>query len=138
MIMGADFTSIVLDHGLVPIAPTIRKRLGLRSGDQVRIRIDVLHRPQRRTSPARYAALLAEKDARVLTLKEQAELIALANGELDLSIARAQKIVQKHHPELFDKRGNLNRSRALTLLSSPAGKIKTLTKNGSKSRQSAT
>ena len=135
--MGANFTSVVLDNGLLPIASTIRKRLSLHPGDQVRISIEVLHRAQRRASQARYAELLSEKEARVLTPKEQAELIALANGELDASIARAQKIVQKTHPELFDERGYLHRQQALAALRMRRRKRKTLKNDRRKSKPSA-
>jgi len=51
---------------------------------------------------ARYAELLAEKDLRILTPQEQAELIALANAEFDSAITRAKTLVEKKSPELFD------------------------------------
>jgi len=114
--MGANFTSVVLDNGLLPIASTIRKRLSLHPGDQVRISIEVLHRAQRRASQARYAELLSEKDTRVLTPKEQAELIALANGEFDAAVARARKIARKTRPDLFDEQGSLHRQKTLASL----------------------
>lgn len=135
--MSADFTSVILDNGLLPVAATIRKRLGLHPGVQVRIRIEVLDREPPQASRARYGKLLAEKDTRVLTAKERAELIALANGELDIAIARARKIVQKESPELFDAKGNLRRQKALAALRLRRSKKKVVTTNGRKSKKAA-
>ncbi len=117
--MVANFTSVVLENGLLPIAPSVQKRLGLNPGDQVRINIKVLgqsHKPQ--ASTARYDKLLAEKDLRILTPQEQAELIALADAEFDVAIARAKKLVQKSIPELFDEQGRLKTRKALASLRS--------------------
>jgi hypothetical protein len=133
--MSAHFTSVILDNGLLPIAAPIRKRLGLHPGDQVRIRIELLNRDERQTSQARYENLLAEKDDRVLTPREQAELIALANGEFDTAIARAKKIVKKNQPELFNKKGNLNRQKALVMLRAQKEKKSLPTTNGRQSKK---
>jgi len=117
--MVANFTSVVLENGLLPIVPSVQKRLSLNPGDQVRINIKVLGRiakPQ--TFTARYDELLAEKEVRLLTPTEQAELIALGDVELDTAIARAKKLVQKSHPELFDERGQLQKRKALASLRS--------------------
>lgn len=104
--MIANFTSIVLENGIVPIAPVVQKRLGLNAGDQVSISIKVLNRPKKKNR-SRYAELLKDKDTRVLTPDEQAELIAFANAEFDSAIANAKKVVRKNNPELFDSRGRL-------------------------------
>ncbi len=74
--MTANFTSVVREGGMLPIAQTIQRRLGLHPGDQVRISIQVLTRPSEQNAKARYEALLHEKDTRVLTPAEQAELTA--------------------------------------------------------------
>ena len=117
--MVANFTSVVLENGLLPIAPSVQKRLSLSPGDQVRINIKVLGRPHKsQTFTARYDELLAEKELRILTPKEQAELIALADAEFDAAIARAKKLVQKSNPELFDEQGRLKRRKALASLRS--------------------
>ncbi len=105
--MVANFTSIVLENGIVPIAPVVQKRLGLNPGDQVSISIKVLNRPKQKKGGTRYAELLKDKDNRVLTPDEQAELIAFANAEFDFAIANAKKVVQKSNPELFNARGRL-------------------------------
>jgi|GEM_PF-3418933 len=113
----ANFTSVILENGLVPIASSVQKRLGLTPGDQVSISIKVLaHLGQEQTPKIRYRRLLTEKDERVLTPKEQAELIALANAEFDDAIHLARKLVQKDHPELFDEHGQLKKRRALASL----------------------
>ena len=97
--MNTLFTSVVLENGLLPIASSAQKRLGLSPGDQVRISIAVLNRPAlRQNSETRYKKLLAEKNQRVLTPEEQEELIALANAEFDVVISRARQMVQKKHP----------------------------------------
>jgi hypothetical protein len=124
--MIANFTSVILENGLVPIAPSIQKRLGLSQGDQVRISIKVLGRPEKhQTADTRYAELLTEKDLRILTPQEQAELIALANAEFDSAIARTKKSLQKNTPELFDAQGRLKKRKALASLSYGKGKIGT-------------
>jgi len=123
--MVASFTSVVLENGLLPIVPSVQKRLSLNPGDQVRINITVLGRIDKpQTSTARYDELLAEKEERLLTPKEQAELIALGDAELDAAIARAKKLVQKSHPELFDERGQLRKRKALASLRSSTKKRK--------------
>lgn len=123
--MIANFTSVVLENGLLPIAPSLQKRLGLNPGDQVRINIKVLHRPAKtQTAKARYEELLEEKDVRVLTPKERAELIALANAEFDAALAHAKKLAQKANPELFDAQGRLKRRKALASLRYPTAKRK--------------
>ncbi len=115
--MVANFTSVVLEDGSLPIMPSVHKRLGLNPGDQVRISIKVLAQPNKlRSSKARYAELLVEKDLRVLTPKEQAELIAFANAEFDAAIVHAKKLVQKNNPELFDEHGRLKKRQALASL----------------------
>lgn len=65
---------------------------------------------------ARLKALLKEKDERILTPTEQAALIALANVEFDDAILLAKKRVQKNHPELFDKKTQLRKRKALASL----------------------
>lgn len=123
--MIANFTSVVLENGLLPIAPALQKRLGLNPGDQVRINIKVLHRPAKtQTAKARYEELLEEKDMRVLTPKERTELIALANAEFDTALAHAKKIAQKTTPELFDAQGRLKRRKALASLRDSTAKRK--------------
>ncbi|MDZ7360794.1 MAG: hypothetical protein ONB46_08725 [candidate division KSB1 bacterium] len=123
--MVANFTSVVLENGLLPIAPEVQKRLDLNPGDHVRINIKVLGRPDKsQASTARYAELLAEKELRILTPKEQAELIALADAEFDAAIARVKKLVQKSHPDLFDEKGRLKKRKALASLRLPAKKGK--------------
>lgn len=119
--MNAYFTSFVLENGTLPIASSIQKRLRLIPGDQVRIQLTVLNRPQpaRKTS-SRYDELLLEKELRILTPQEQAELIALANAEFDAAIANTQKLVQKKHSELFDEQGRLKRKKALASLKASA------------------
>jgi hypothetical protein len=115
--MVANFTSVVLENGLLPIAVSVQKRLGLNPGDQVRISIKVLNRPDKRqTTKARYDELLAEKDKRILTPQERADLIALANEEFDVAIAHAKKFAQKSNPELFDEHGQLKKRKALASL----------------------
>lgn len=133
--MVANFTSVILKNGLLPIAPAVQKRLNLSPGDQVRINIKVLNRPVRQASQSRYDELWAEKDRRVLTPAEQAELIALADAEFDAAIARAKKIVQKKHPELFDEHGRLRRRKALASLRPPPSvrKTKSMTRKRRKS-----
>ncbi len=124
--MIENFTSVILENGLVPIASSVQKRLGLHPGVQVRISIKVLDQSeQKQNSAARYRQLLTEKDERVLTPNEQAELIALANADFDDAIIRARKLVQKNHPELFDERGQLKRRKALASLSTRTGRRKT-------------
>jgi len=126
--MVANFTSVVLHNGLLPIAPSVQKRLSLNPGDQVRISIKVLGRLDKpQTSTARYDELLAEKKARILAPKEQAELITLGDAEFDAAIARAKKLVQKSHPELFDEQGRLKKRKALVSLRSATkkGKVET-------------
>jgi len=121
--MVANFTSVVLENGLLPIAPAVQKRLDLNPGDQVRINIKVLGRLDKpQTSTARYDELLAEKEGRILTPKERAELITLADAEFDAAIARAKKLVQKSNPELFDDRGQLKKRKALASLRSSTKK----------------
>jgi len=133
--MLANFTSVVLENGLVPIAQSVQKRLGLNPGDQVRINIKVLYRPDKsQTAGARYEELLGEKDVRVLTPKERAELIALANAEFDAAIAHAKKLAQKTNPELFDAQGRLKRRKALASLRSATEKGKAGTGKGRKNR----
>ncbi len=115
--MNAHFTSIVLNNGTLPIAASIQKRLGLNPGDQVGIQLTVLkssHAPRQNAS--RYDELLQEKDVRVLTLQEQAELIALAHAEFDAAISNTKQLVQKKYPELFDEQGNLKKKKALASL----------------------
>jgi hypothetical protein len=115
--MVENFTSVILENGLVPIASSMQKRLRLHAGDQVSISIKVLaHFGQEQNSKARYGQLLTEKDERVLTPKEQAELVALANAEFDDAIHLARKLVRKNHPELFDEQGQLKRRQALASL----------------------
>jgi hypothetical protein len=114
--MVANFNAVILENGLLPIAPAVQKRLNLSPGDQVRINIKVLNRPVRRASQSRFDELWEKKDKRVLTPSEQAELVALADAEFDTAIARAKKIVQKKHPELFDEHGRLRRRKALASL----------------------
>lgn len=115
--MNAHFTSVVLNNGMLPIAASIQKRLGLNPGDQVRIQLTVLKFPARpRKTASRYDELLAEKDLRVLTLQEQAELIALANAEFDAAIANSKQLVRKKYPKLFDAEGNLKQKQALAAL----------------------
>jgi hypothetical protein len=115
--MNAHFTSVVLNNGMLPIAASIQKRLGLNPGDQVRIQLTALKLPARtRNAASRYDELLAEKDLRVLTLQEQAELIALANTEFDAAIANSKQLVRKKYPELFDAEGNLKEKQALAVL----------------------
>lgn len=114
--MTASFTSVVREGGLLPLAQTIRKRLGLHLGDQIRISIKMLSRPNGKSAKARYGNLLREKDARVLTPTEQAELIALAHAEFDTAIAHAKKLAQEKHPELFDEHGQLQKRKALAVL----------------------
>ncbi len=110
--MNAHFTSVVLNNGTLPIAASIQKRLGLSPGDQVRIQLTVLKLPQHsRKTASRYDELLHEKDVRVLTLPEQAELIALADAELDAAITNTKQLVQKKYPELFDKQGDLKKKK---------------------------
>ena len=119
--MNAYFTSFVLENGTLPIASSIQKRLRLIPGDQVRIQLTVLNRPQSARKPSsRYDELLLEKDLRILTPREQAELIALANAEFDVAIVNTQKLVQKKHPELFDEQGRLKRKKALASLKASA------------------
>jgi hypothetical protein len=114
-----------LENGLVPIASSVQKRLRLRPGDQVRISIKVLDQSeQKQNSVARYSQLLSEKDERILTPKEQAELIALANAEFDDAIILARKLVKKRHPELFDERGQLKKREALASLPTTGKKAK--------------
>jgi len=133
--MLANFTSVVLENGLVPIAPSVQKRLGLNPGDQVRINIKVLYRPDKsQTARARYEELLGEKDVRVLTPKERTELIALANAEFDAAIADAKKLAQKTNPGLFDVQGRLKRRKALASLRSSTEKRKARTDRGPKNR----
>lgn len=123
--MVENFTSVILENGLVPIASSVQKRLRLNPGDQVRISIKVLaHLGQEQNSKARYGRLLAEKDERVLTPKEQAELVALANAEFDDAIHFARKLVQKDYPELFDEQGQLKKHQALASLHPRTEKIK--------------
>jgi hypothetical protein len=114
--MIANFTSIVLENGFVPIAPAVQKRLGLNPGDQVSISIKVLNRPKEKRGRSRYTELLEDKDTRVLTPDEQAELIAFANAELDSAVANAKKAVRKSNPELFDSRGRLIMRKAVDSL----------------------
>ncbi|MCI0694584.1 hypothetical protein L0337_21570 [candidate division KSB1 bacterium] len=115
--MVENFTSVILENGLVPIASSVQKRLRLHPGDQVSISIKVLaHLGQEQNSKTRYDQLLTEKDERVLTPQEQAELVALANAEFDDAIHLARKLVQKDHPELFDERGQLKKRQALASL----------------------
>lgn len=115
--MVENFTSVILENGLVPIASSVQKRLQLHPGDQVSISIEVLdHLGHEQNSKTRYARLLAEKDERVLTPKEQAELVALANAEFDDAIYLARKLVQEDHPELFDEYGQLKKRQALASL----------------------
>lgn len=124
--MVANFTSVVLKDGLLPIVPSVQKRLGLNPGDQVRISIKVLAPPHKRQTPrARYNELLAEKDLRILTPQEQAELVAFANAELETAILRAKKLVQKTNPELFAKNGQLKKRKALASLRSSSRHKKT-------------
>ncbi len=117
MFMNAHFTSIVLENGTLPIAASIQKRLMLNPGDQVRIQLTVLKNPApSRKTASRYDELLWEKDVRVLTLQEQAELIALANAEFDAAITNTKQLVQKEYPELFDEQGNLKKKKAAASL----------------------
>ena len=117
--MDAQFTSVILENGLVPIARSVQERLELSPGDQVHISIRILDRPdQAGAKQNRYKKLLVEKDSRILTPKERAELIALADGELDTAIANASKLVQRKHPELFDEQGQLKTKRAIASLRS--------------------
>jgi len=115
--MSTNFTSVILENGLVPIASSVQKRLRLRPGVQVRISIKVLDQSEpKKNSAVRYRQLLAEKDERVLTSKEQAELIALANAEFDDAITLARRLVKKRRPELFDEHGQLKKREALASL----------------------
>jgi hypothetical protein len=132
--MVANFTSVILEHGLLPIAPAIQKRLGLSPGDPVRISIKALNRFERKTARSRRDELLKEKDLRVLTPAEQAELIALANAEFDATIARAKRMVQKSHPELFDKNGQPNMRKLLASLRTTTKKRKDTVQKRLKSR----
>jgi len=123
--MDAHFTSVVLNNGTLPIAASIQKRLGLHPGDQVGIRLTVLkvsNSPRKNAS--RYDELLQEKEVRILTLQEQAELIALAHAEFDAAIDNTKQRVRKKYPELFDEQGNLKKSRALASLRSSRRKPK--------------
>lgn len=121
--MDAQFTSIILENGLVPIARSVQERLDLNPGDQVHISIRILGRPNEPGAKQnRYKKLLAEKDSRVLTPKERAELVALANGELDTAITSASKQVQRMHPELFDEQGRLKTKKAIGSLRSSTQK----------------
>ena len=129
--MSTNFTSVILENGLVPIASSVQKRLRLRPGVQVCISIKVLGQSeQKQNSAARYSQLLTEKDERVLTPKEQAELIALANAEFDDAITLAGRLVKKRHPELFDEDGQLKQSEALASLPTTGKKA-----NGSRKRK---
>jgi hypothetical protein len=124
--MVENFTSVILENGLVPIASSVQKRLHLRPGVQVRISIKVLDQLERKPNSAtRYRQLPSEKDERVLTPKEQEELITLANAEIDDAIILARKLVKKARPELFDARGQLIRRKALATLSSGTSRRKT-------------
>ncbi|MCK6561389.1 hypothetical protein HUU39_21030 [candidate division KSB1 bacterium] len=114
--MTANFTSVLRKDGLLPIAQTVQKKLGLNPGDQVRVSIKVLKPPAGQNDKARYAELLHEKDERVLTPVEQAELIALAHAEFDAAMAYARKLAQRQYPGLFDKRGKLLQRKAVTSL----------------------
>jgi antitoxin component of MazEF toxin-antitoxin module len=121
--MVGKFTSVVLENGVVPIASSVLQQLGLHPGDQVSISIETLSSPDKRqTSASRYSKLLKEKDQRVLTPEEQAELIALANTEFDTAINTARKLVQKKNPGLFDERGQLRKRKALASLRSSANR----------------
>ncbi len=124
--MHAHFTSFVLENGTLPIATSIQRRLKLTPGDQVRIQITVLNRPSHvRRAASRYDELLLEKDERILTPQERAELITLANAEFDAALVEAKKLVQKKHPELFDEHGDLRRRKALASLGSSPQQNKT-------------
>jgi hypothetical protein len=132
--MVANFTSVILEHGLLPIAPAIQKRLGLSPGDPVRISIKALTRFERKTAKSRRDELLEEKDLRVLTPAEQDELIALANAKFDAAIMRAKRVVQKRHPELFDKNGQPNMRKLLASLRPTAKQRKSTARKRFKSR----
>jgi hypothetical protein len=56
--------------------------------------------------PNHFVYSIKEKDVRVLTPKERAELIALANAEFDSAIARAKKLVQKNIRNCLTNKGN--------------------------------
>ncbi len=132
--MVANFTSVILENGLLPIAPAVQKRLNLNPGDPLRISIKALNRVERKTARSRREELLKEKDLRVLTPAEQDELIALANAEFDAAITRAKRVVQKSHPELFDKNGQPNMRKLLASLRPTAKKRKSTTRKRFKSR----
>jgi hypothetical protein len=119
--MVGKFTSVILENGVTPIAPTVLKQLVLNPGDQVSVSIERLNSAGKsQASEKRYSQLLKEKDERVLTPKEQAELIALANAELDDAIASARELLQEKNPRLFDKHGQLRKRKASASLRSSA------------------
>jgi len=51
--MSTNFTSVILENGLVPIASSVQKRLRLRPGVQVRISIKVLDQSEQKKIPPR-------------------------------------------------------------------------------------
>lgn len=114
--MTANFTSVLRKDGLLPIAQTIQKKLGLNPGDRVRVSIKVLKHPGGQNQKGSYDELLHEKNERVLIPAEQAELIALAHAEFDAAIAYAKELAQQEHAGLFDERGKLLKRKAVTFL----------------------